>query len=59
MADISMCNGNDCPIKKECYRHTAPTNQHWQAYFMHIPYDAETKTCEMFWDNSEYTKEPA
>jgi hypothetical protein len=56
MADISMCYGQDCPISKECYRHTAPINQQWQAFFVHVPYDHATKECEMFYEN---TKEQA
>jgi len=58
MADISMCYGQSCPISKECYRHTAKPNAHWQAFFPHIPYDAETKTCEMYIDNTKETNEP-
>jgi len=57
MADISMCYGQSCPINKECYRHTAKPNAHWQAYFPHIPYDAETKTCEMYIDNTKESNE--
>lgn len=57
MADISMCEGVNCPINKECYRHTAPVNQHWQAYFVIVPYDHTTKLCDMYWDNTKHTKE--
>jgi len=56
MADISKCEGHGCPIRTECYRHTAQSSEHWQAYLIHIPYDHGTKECEMFWDNSEYMK---
>ena len=26
MSDISMCSGLDCPVKNDCYRHTAKYN---------------------------------
>ena len=51
MADISMCVGTGCPLASECYRHTAPQNQHWQTFFTFVPYDHPSKSCEMFWDN--------
>ena len=31
MVDISKCGGNDCPVKLECWRYTAPSG-HWQAW---------------------------
>jgi len=36
MADISMCNGKDCPIKEKCYRFTAPKGIR-QSYFLETP----------------------
>ena len=56
MADISMCQGTGCPLKAECYRHTAPVNEYRQTYFVYVPYDFAYKNCEYFWDNTEYIK---
>lgn len=32
MSDISKCGGTGCKIKDRCYRYTAPSNPHWQAW---------------------------
>jgi hypothetical protein len=37
MADITMCEGNDCPKKQQCYRFTAEKNPYRQAYFFQHP----------------------
>jgi len=34
MADISMCDGVDCPQKESCYRFKAIPSKHQQAYFL-------------------------
>jgi hypothetical protein len=31
MADITMCVGGECPMKKICYRYTAKPNEHRQS----------------------------
>jgi len=47
MADITMCEGGDCPLKENCYRYKAPVSEYRQAYFMYPPYvDGE---CKEFW----------
>jgi hypothetical protein len=51
MADITMCSGVGCPIRENCYRFTAPVNEHRQSMFMEIPCDNESKTCLEFVDN--------
>lgn len=52
MADITMCTGENCPVKNKCYRHTASPNVR-QAYFLFPPF-REGK-CEMFWgEQSEF-----
>ena len=56
MADISMCYGEGCPLKAECYRYTAPMNEQRQAYFVYVPYAHDYKSCEYFVDNTEYKK---
>lgn len=40
MPDITMCNGGDCPRKKDCYRHVA-TPSRFQSYFAKPPFSAE------------------
>lgn len=54
MADITMCQGNGCPRKESCYRHTAPANPYRQSWFMKSPLDDKTLTCDEWWDNSGY-----
>jgi hypothetical protein len=59
MPDIAMCQGVgqasgkstdiiDCPKKEECYRFKATPSEFRQAFFMYIPYDKVTETCENF-----------
>jgi hypothetical protein len=50
MADISKCDGGECPLKEKCYRFTAPSNEHWQAFFTFVPYNDELKECDMFYE---------
>lgn len=51
MADITMCVGNGCPKKDDCYRYTAVKNEYRQAYFVSLPYDFDTDKCELFTPN--------
>ena len=37
MPDITMCKGNDCPLKENCYRYKAKPCE-YQSYFMEAPY---------------------
>ena len=46
MPDISMCKGEDCLLKNECYRYTA-TPSEYQSYFVDPPYIEDE--CEFFW----------
>ena len=50
MADITMCNGDDCPLKSTCYRYNAKPTPYWQAYFS-SQYDHSMQTCEYYWDD--------
>lgn len=51
MADITKCDGHECPRKEECYRYKAlPTVGGWQAFFVASPLNPETKECEMFYE---------
>lgn len=49
MADITMCKGNNCPLKEKCYRFTANSNNLYQAYFVEEP--IKDGKCDMYWDN--------
>lgn len=56
MADITMCKGGECGIKKECYRYTAVPCEHMQAYFTKPPYAKKMggTACEYFDSNRKY-----
>jgi len=41
MADITMCEGTNCPMRANCYRYTAPVNPYRQSYFRVVPVDGE------------------
>ena len=55
MADITKCRGADekrnliCPMRDNCYRFTAKSNEFRQSYFTVVPYEAPE--CSEFWDN--------
>ncbi len=49
MADITMCEDDQCPMKKDCYRFTAHVNEFRQSYFTISP--REKNDCDYFWDN--------
>ena len=44
MADISMCRGEGCERRENCYRFTAPPSSYRQAYMRPDP-----KNCEHYW----------
>jgi hypothetical protein len=50
MADITMCEWTNCPMKDKCYRYTAPKSER-QTMFIEIPLDKETDMCEHFYIN--------
>lgn len=53
MADITKCEGKDCPVKESCYRFTAKTSD-YQYYFIESP--IKDGKCDMYWGKqSEYT----
>ncbi len=56
MADITMCEGRNCPLKEKCYRHTAIPNIYRQSYFVYMPYDESKENCPDFWDDIEQRK---
>lgn len=49
MADITMCSGNNCPIKEDCYRYTALANPYWQSFFTTAPFNESTNQCSEFY----------
>jgi hypothetical protein len=51
MADITMCKGGECPFKEKCKRFTATADEHWQSYFIDIPY--EDGKCDMYWGENQ------
>ena len=54
MADITMCEGRDCPLKEKCFRFKANPAKMCQTYFSEAPYkDGE---CDYFWPIEKMTK---
>lgn len=49
MPEITMCSGQECPIKKTCYRFTAKPSHHMQSYFVGTPYDHDKQDCDYYW----------
>lgn len=49
MPDITMCLGNGCPMKEQCYRYRAVPNK-IQSY-MHAPHVGSE--CSMYWECGE------
>lgn len=54
MADITMCKGQDCPLKLSCYRHNA-TKGMLQSYFMSPPF--KDGVCSHYWEDKEKQRE--
>ena len=48
--DITMCEGKNCPLRNTCYRYLCKPDPYWQSYFMTVPYDNKTKTCDSYWE---------
>lgn len=64
MADITMCYGvkcrSVCPMKDDCYRHTANVNPYRQAFFVTAPFTINedmTVQCDYFSPNSKEKKD--
>lgn len=49
-ANITMCEGIDCPIRSRCYRYTAMPN-YYQFYFIKTPFEYDY--CEKFISKQE------
>jgi hypothetical protein len=48
MADITMCKGDDCPKRDNCYRFTAKESSFLQSYFISSPIE-EDGNCNQYW----------
>lgn len=46
MADITMCSGEGCPLRGECYRHLATPSEYRQSWFAGVPWNG--KLCGHF-----------
>ncbi len=51
LADIAMCHGENCDIRENCYRYTAPINEYWQPV---LPKTPTKRPCDKYWDNTGY-----
>ena len=47
MADITMCCGEKCPLKEDCYRYMAKPNLIRQSFFVKSPIQVDDN-CEEF-----------
>jgi len=54
MADITMCEGINCPLRHNCYRVNAIPNEFRQAYFIELPYDKNKGKCSEYWPEDYY-----
>lgn len=55
MADITMCQGKECPLKDKCYRYKAKPDE-YQSYFGEPPF--KDGKCDHFWEmNANKQKE--
>tara|TARA_R110002167_G_scaffold82498_5_gene225108 strand:+ start:2917 stop:3159 length:243 start_codon:yes stop_codon:yes gene_type:complete len=52
MPDLTMCPGDECPIKNKCYRYRA-VQELAQPYFRDIPFNFEKHECQGFKDINE------
>jgi len=50
MPDITMCKGDNCPLKDQCFRYTAKPSE-YQSYLPKEPYTLEKNEfkCNMLW----------
>ncbi|TAH31467.1 MAG: DUF2934 domain-containing protein [Cytophagales bacterium] len=56
--DITMCGGENCPLKNNCYRFTGEILAR-QDFFGSLPYNQKTNECEHFYDNKHQIAEIA
>jgi hypothetical protein len=56
MADITMCSGEGCDKKTQCYRYTALPNLYLQPYYFKPPlthFEEVERGCTKFWSNKD------
>jgi hypothetical protein len=51
MTDICKCKGTDCPLKENCYRFTAKSDDVYQSYFVDPP--IKDSKCDMYWGETQ------
>lgn len=51
MPDITMCKGEDCPLKDSCYRYVATPSEYRQSFFIEVPFieEPDGTSCEYYW----------
>ena len=47
MSDITLCKGNNCPMKEQCKRYTSTPNSTKQWYYTESP--IKDGKCDIFW----------
>jgi len=53
MPDITMCTGEQCPMRESCYRYLAESDGESQTFFSHAPFklsDEEEASCSFYWE---------
>ncbi len=55
MPDITMCKGDHCPAKNNCYRFRAIPSER-QSVFAELPFDDRLGVCDSFDDIKHYNK---
>lgn len=55
MPDITMCEGDGCPKREQCWRYTAEPSLYRQAYFIASP--VKDGACEYFWKDETVKSE--
>jgi len=48
MPDITMCDNDECTLKKQCYRFMARPTKGWQAYSNFE--QGENGKCQYYWE---------
>ncbi len=47
MADITKCEGHECPLKDSCYRYLVSEGMR-QAYFIEVPFNEDLNKCDYY-----------
>ena len=49
MPDMSICTGEECPLRNTCYRYRANASTLMQYYFTEVPYNVEEDKCDFYY----------